>query len=56
MAHTAVEQYKVPVFLAHCKDDDMVPIENGRNLRQDLERRGLDVTWKEYEVGGHWIF
>ncbi|TVY15033.1 Acyl-protein thioesterase 1 [Lachnellula arida] len=55
VAHTPVQQYTVPVFLAHCKDDDMVPIENGQNLRQGLEKRGLDVTWKEYEDGGHWI-
>ncbi|TVY45154.1 Acyl-protein thioesterase [Lachnellula occidentalis] len=55
VARTPVQQYTIPVFLAHCKDDDMVPVENGRNLRQDLEKRGLDVTWKEYEDGGHWI-
>ncbi|TVY46040.1 Acyl-protein thioesterase [Lachnellula subtilissima] len=55
VAHTPVPHYTIPVFLAHCRDDQMVPVENGRNLREDLERRGLVVTWKEYEDGGHWI-
>ncbi|KAI2641315.1 lysophospholipase II [Xylaria nigripes] len=42
------------VFLAHAADDDMVPIENGRELRDILMRR-LHVEWREYKDGGHWV-
>lgn len=44
-----------PVFLAHCKDDEVVPIGNGEKKCRTLEKLGMAVTWKEYEDGGHWI-
>lgn len=44
-----------PVFLGHCIDDDVVPIENGRDLRDALRSRRLQVEWREYEDGGHWV-
>lgn len=45
-----------PVFLSHSTDDDVVPIQNGKKLRDTL-RSVLDsgVEWHEYESGGHWI-
>jgi lysophospholipase-2 len=44
-----------PVFLAHSKDDDVVPISNGRVLCKTLEKLGLRVSWKAYVDGGHWV-
>lgn len=46
---------QTPVFVAHCADDEVVPIENGRRLCEKLEGRGLVVSWKEYRDGGHWL-
>jgi lysophospholipase-2 len=44
-----------PVFLAHAVDDEVVPIDNGRNMCETLKRLGLSVEWREYEDGGHWF-
>ncbi|KAF9874353.1 phospholipase carboxylesterase [Colletotrichum karsti] len=45
-----------PVFLSHSVDDDVVPVENGRVLRDCLsEVLGTEVEWHEYESGGHWF-
>ncbi|KAI0175873.1 lysophospholipase II [Hypoxylon sp. FL1284] len=46
---------KSPVFLAHCEDDDVVPIENGEHLRDALRVQMGAVEWAQYEDGGHWI-
>ena len=46
-----------PILLTHSKDDNVVPIANGRELRDTLSAipGGFSITWKEYEDGGHWI-
>ncbi|KAI0452037.1 lysophospholipase II [Xylaria acuta] len=44
-----------PVFLSHSVDDNVVPIKNGRELRDILQSRRLQVEWREYEDGGHWV-
>ncbi|KAI3325602.1 phospholipase/carboxylesterase family protein [Xylariaceae sp. AK1471] len=44
-----------PVFISHCADDPIVPIEQGRRLSDTLAAYGMAVTWKEYSSGGHWI-
>lgn len=44
-----------PVFLAHSKDDEMVPFCNGMRMQRVLSELGLNVIWKEYPDGGHWI-
>ncbi|KAI1121246.1 phospholipase/carboxylesterase family protein [Nemania abortiva] len=44
-----------PVFIGHSADDMVVPIEEGQRLRDTLVTYGMDVTWKEYQNGGHWI-
>lgn len=46
---------ETPAFLSHSKDDDVVPIENGKELRETLQLLGLQVVWEEYEDGGHWV-
>lgn len=47
----------IPVFLCHSSDDDVVPVQHGRALRDTLNRLPgeVDVEWHEYEDGGHWI-
>ncbi|KAI0185992.1 phospholipase/Carboxylesterase [Xylaria flabelliformis] len=47
--------YNTPVFLSHSVDDDVVPVQNGRELRNILQSRQLEVEWREYEDGGHWV-
>ncbi|KAI1307863.1 Alpha/Beta hydrolase protein [Xylaria venustula] len=44
-----------PIFLSHSADDDVVPVENGRDLQDFLKSQGLRVEWREYEEGGHWV-
>lgn len=45
-----------PVFLTHSANDDVVPVEQGRRLRDVLGSYGMDVAYLEYERGGHWIY
>ncbi|KAB5549592.1 Alpha/Beta hydrolase protein [Coniochaeta sp. 2T2.1] len=45
-----------PILLEHARDDEVVPVGNGRHMRDMLEKLGFDnVEWWEYEDGGHWI-
>ena len=44
-----------PVFLAHCQNDEVIRIENGLRLRDELLAYGISVEWHEYDKGGHWI-
>ncbi|KAI8949450.1 lysophospholipase II [Xylaria longipes] len=44
-----------PIFLSHSVDDNVVPIKHGRELRNTLQSRRLQVEWGEYEDGGHWV-
>ncbi|TGJ80413.1 hypothetical protein E0Z10_g8350 [Xylaria hypoxylon] len=44
-----------PVFLGHPIDDEVVPIKNGRDLRDTFQSRRFQVEWREYEDGGHWV-
>ncbi len=46
---------KVPVLLQHCADDFVVPVENGRDMKEWLEGKGMSVKWEEFEEGGHWL-
>lgn len=64
------DEVPLPVLLLHNLDDEVVPVENGRVVRDVLRRmsgglegrepgriKGLqmDVEWHEYEDGGHWL-
>jgi predicted esterase len=42
-----------PVFMGHGKADEKVDMELGENAARILRRMGLDVIWREYDVG-HW--
>ncbi|KAI0012178.1 phospholipase/carboxylesterase [Xylariaceae sp. FL0662B] len=45
-----------PVFLGHSKDDNVVPVQEGRKLRDTLKDcPDTVVEWKEYDDGGHWV-
>ncbi|CAH0035864.1 unnamed protein product [Clonostachys rhizophaga] len=49
---------RTPVMLQHCVDDTVVRVEDGRVLRETLERFGGErkrVEWREYPDGGHWF-
>lgn len=46
---------KTPVLLEHCADDEVVPVEHGRVLRDTLQGFGAHVHWREYPTGGHWF-
>ncbi|OTB15745.1 hypothetical protein K445DRAFT_375643 [Daldinia sp. EC12] len=44
------------VFLAHCRDDTVIAVEEGRKFSDFLKgRAGTIVEFHEYEDGGHWI-
>lgn len=42
-----------PVFMGHGKADEKVDMELGENAARILRRMGLDLIWREYDVG-HW--
>ncbi|KAI2467917.1 phospholipase/carboxylesterase [Annulohypoxylon bovei var. microspora] len=44
-----------PVFLGHAEDDEVVPIQNGKQMRDILHNLNLEVNFHEYQDGGHWI-
>ncbi|KAI0836360.1 phospholipase/carboxylesterase [Hypoxylon sp. FL0890] len=50
------DERPTPVFLGHSSNDDVVPVEEGRNLHNTLkERKETVVEFHEYEDGGHWV-
>ncbi|KAH7376336.1 Phospholipase/carboxylesterase [Plectosphaerella cucumerina] len=44
-----------PVLLEHCVDDPLVPVANGRGMRDTLVGFGARIEWREYPTGGHWF-
>ena len=54
--HTTVEKersqanHDVPIFMAHGKFDDIIPIDRARKSKDVLEKLGYPVTWKEYAM------
>ncbi len=43
------------VLLCHSVDDEVVDIELGRQAGAALRGLGMEVEWREYRDGGHWI-
>ena len=41
---------KTPIFMAHGRFDDIIPIDRARQSRAVLEKLGYAVTWKEYPM------
>lgn len=51
-----MDDYKMtPVLLQHCRDDEVVPVENGEELKNQLRGWGMRVQWQDFETGGHWL-
>ncbi|KAL3422913.1 phospholipase carboxylesterase [Phlyctema vagabunda] len=46
----------IPIFLAHSKDDPIVPVGNGDKLARAVADLGFTVTRRVYEDGGHWVY
>ena len=46
---------KMPILLQHCKDDQVVPVENGEDLRKRLEEMDMRVKFDRFDDGGHWL-
>ncbi|KAH9872831.1 hypothetical protein J1614_005225 [Plenodomus biglobosus] len=46
---------KTPVLLQHCRDDEVVPVGNGEQLKNQLKGWGMRVHWQDFETGGHWL-
>ena len=44
-----------PILLCHAADDEVVDIGLSRQARAAFEGLGVEVEWKEYRDGGHWI-
>ena len=44
-----------PVFLSHSEDDEVVPIENGYRLINELTKLQMSLGWSVYVDGGHWV-
>jgi phospholipase/carboxylesterase len=42
--------HDVPIFMAHGKFDDIIPIDRAKRSREILEKLGYAVTWKEYPM------
>jgi phospholipase/carboxylesterase len=42
--------HDVPVFMAHGKFDDIIPLDRARKSKEVLEKLGYPVTWKEYAM------
>lgn len=45
----------MPVLLQHCRDDGVVPVESGEELKLRLEDVAMGVQWECFEEGGHWL-
>ena len=46
------------IFVAHCRDDETIGIEYGRQLRNELGHRTMDpwkIWYEEHDQGGHWL-
>lgn len=44
-----------PAFVTHFTNDPVVPLAQGKRLRDTLTAYGMEVTWKEYPIAGSWI-
>ena len=52
---TQTSASKTPVFLSHSRDDEVIAIKYGEDLRDCLVQHGMHVEWHSYEDGGHWV-
>ena len=50
---TRSEILSTVVFLGHTKDDEIIDVKLGQDMRLVLEAMGMRVTWNERNEGGH---
>jgi phospholipase/carboxylesterase len=43
----------LPVLMIHGTDDTVIPVEYGRNARDQLQQLGVDLEYREYPMGHH---
>lgn len=41
----------LPIFVAHGKWDDVIPVEKGREIQQELADLPVDIVYREYPMG-----
>jgi phospholipase/carboxylesterase len=46
----AAENKSVPIFMAHGRHDDIIPIDRSRQSRDFLQSLGYRVEWREYAM------
>jgi len=51
-----LDQFKVPVLIAHGEDDKRVPIENAKALRSALTKAGKPFEWLTKPKEGHGFY
>nr|POE51641.1 acyl-protein thioesterase 1 [Quercus suber] len=52
---TAGGARETPVLLGHARDDEVIDVSYGAEMRDALRGIGMDVRWCQYEDGGHWV-
>ena len=53
-AEASLANQRLPVFLAHGEDDDVVGMDRGRAARTALQAMGRPVDWHRYPMGHEW--
>jgi len=49
--HAEVEfSHQPPVFIFHGRFDPVVPLEKGQNAREELQNKGIAVTYEEFDM------
>ena len=51
MAELNPSNLTVPVFMAHGKDDRIIPFDQAQHARSRMEARGLQLEWHAYAMG-----
>jgi predicted esterase len=55
LVKTTKNAQRTPVFLSHSKNDNVIRIKYGEELRDSLKEIGMEVEWHAYEDGEHWV-
>jgi len=53
-AEASLANQRLPVFLAHGEDDEVVGMDRGRAARTALQAMGRPVDWRRYPMGHEW--
>ena len=50
LGREASENKEIPIIMAHGRDDNIIPIEQGRSSCQTLIENGYKIRWNEYSM------